>query len=83
MKRDPVQKEIDDAIELFESAYYIVPSYDSETGNINHSNTQVPNFASIRKLKARRADYRPGPVKVYTTEEIRDYVESQELRTRD
>ena len=83
MKRDPVQKEIDDAIELFESSFYVVPEHDSERGYTSYNVSSAPAFRSIRRLKARRADYRPGPVKVYTTEEIRDYVESQELRTRD
>lgn len=35
-----------------------------------------PDYAiprSIRKLKGKLPDYRPGPVKVYTKEEIEEY----------
>lgn len=72
-------KEIDDAIELFESAHYRVLTYDAETGGTNYSKSTPPKFRSIRKLKARRKDYRPGPVKVYTAEEIDDYVISRSI----
>ena len=72
-------KEIDDAIALFESGYYIVPSHDSETGGTRYHSGDPPKFRSIRRLKRRRRDYQPGPVKVYTTEEIEDYVKSKSL----
>ena len=76
-------KEIGDAIELFESAYNVVPSYDSETGNTSFNDRKRIQFTSVRKLKGKRADYRPGPVKVYTEQEIEDYVKSQTLHGRD
>lgn len=73
------QKEIDDAIELFESAYYVVPSHDAETGGTRYHNAEVPKYRSVRRLKRRQRDYQPGPVKVYTAEEIADYVKSKAL----
>lgn len=83
MSKDRMNKEIDDAIELFESAHYIIPSHDAETGGTRYSNAEVPRFRSIRRLKRRHSDYRPGKVKVYTAEEIEDYVKSQSLHKRD
>ena len=78
-KRDPVQKGIDDALELFESAHYTVPCYNNETGNTSYDVTPTPQFLSVRRLKQRRPDYRPGPIKVYTEQEIEDYVKSKAL----
>lgn len=83
MKRDPTQKGIDDAVELFEQAHYIVPSHDAETGDTEYRHAAAPSFRSVRRLKQRRADYKPGPVKVYTTEEIEDYVRSKAVLSDD
>lgn len=65
--------DIGDAIELFESAYHIVPSYDSETGNTSITKPDAPKFRTIRRLKQASPDYRTGAVKVYTAEEIKEY----------
>lgn len=73
------QKEINDAIELFESSFHIVPSHCSETGNTLFNDRKGIQFTCVRKLKTRRADYRPGPVKVYTEQEVEDYVKSKAL----
>jgi len=67
------QKEINDAVVLFEQAYYVVPCYDNETGNTEINIRPCPSFTSVRRLKGRRADYRPGKVKVYTEQEVRQY----------
>lgn len=74
MSRKKVDREIGDAIELFESSYYVIPSHDSETGNTRYTTgQQPPSFTNLRKLKQRRDDYRPGKVKVYTEQEIEEY----------
>ena len=73
MKKRHIQKEIDDAIDLFESAHNITPSYDSETGNVSFTTTPNKTFLNVRKVKKRYGDYQPGAVKVYTPEEIKEY----------
>lgn len=85
MNRKKVDREIGDAIELFESAHYIVPSHDSEAGHTRYTRPDPPTFRSVRRLKQRHSDYRAGPVKVYTREEIEEYerVRSQELHDSD
>ena len=83
MSKDRMNKEIDDAIELFESAHYVIPSYDAEMGSTRYSNSEVPSFRSIRKLKRTHSDYRPGIVKVYTAEEIEEYVKSKTIHRTD
>ena len=35
------------------------------------------DFISIRKLKARHRDYRPGRVKIYTDEEIEEWLSNK------
>lgn len=72
-----VDKEIDDAIEYFESTYYIVPSHDHEVGATKYSNREAPLFRNVRILKRRHSDYRPGPIKVYTKQEIEEYERDQ------
>lgn len=72
-------KEIGDAIELFESAHHVVPEHDGETGNTRYTPSAAPQFRSVRRLKQRHTDYRPGPVKVYTEQEVEDYVRSKTL----
>lgn len=83
MKKIQVDKELDDAVELFESAHYLVPIYDAESGNTNFTNTRSTSFRNIRRLKRGRADYQPGPIKDYTEQEIEDYVKSKSLPPRD
>ena len=73
MKKRHIQKEIDDAIDLFESAHNITPSYDGETGNTSYTTTPTKTFLNVRRVKKRHADYQPGTVKVYTPEEIKEY----------
>jgi len=79
MTKRRVDKEIGDAIELFESSFHVVPKHDSESGHTKYDVRTSPTFHSIRRLKQRHPDYRAGPVKVYTEQEIEDYVKSQEL----
>ena len=67
------QNEIDDAVEYFESSYYVVPSFDAEVGSTKYSKREAPLFRNIRILKGKRSDYRPGPVKVYSRQEIKEY----------
>jgi len=66
-------REIEDAIELFEQVGFSVPSQDNESNNAYLRPSQAPSFASIRKLKRRHSDYRAGPVKHYTRQEIEEY----------
>lgn len=73
-------KEIDDAIELFESAYYVVPSYDSESGGTVRNTPEAPAFRSVRRLKRMHADYRHGPIKIYTKQEVAEYVKSKTVQ---
>ena len=80
MLKKNIQREIDDAIELFESAHNITPTYDSETGTTGYSTNQRITYSSVVKLKRKREDYRPGPIKIYTAEEIDEYVKSKKLR---
>ena len=79
MLKKNIQREIDDAIELFESAHNVTPTYDSETGNVGYTRNERVSFTSVRSLKRRRSDYRPGPVKIYTAEEIDKYVKAKLL----
>ena len=79
MLKKNIQREIDDAIELFESAHNITPTYDSETANTGYTSNQRIVYRSVVALKRKSADYRPGPVKHYTTQEIEDYVKSKTL----
>lgn len=81
--KDRGQKGIDDAIELFESAHYIVPTHDVETGDTVYAHAPSPRFSSVRRVKRARPDYRPGPVKVYTEQEVEDYVRSKALHRGD
>jgi len=74
-------REIEDAIELFEQVGYSVQSKDLEGGDSRLSSTSPPSFASIRKLKRKHMDYRAGPVKHYTREEIEEYENVRILRS--
>ena len=74
------QKEIRDAVVLFEHAHYVVPSYDTETGTTKNSKPRSPSFHSIWSIKSKRPDYRPGTVKVYTEQEVAEYVESTSVQ---
>lgn len=78
-----VNREIGDAIETFESHSYVVPTYDVASGHTKYDTPHAPRFHSVRRLKERHADYRAGPVKVYTAQEIEDYVRSQALSKGD
>ena len=80
MLKKNIQREIDDALELFESAHNITPTYDSETANTGYTSNQRIVYRSVVALKRKSADYRPGPVKIYTAQEIDDYVASKKLR---
>jgi hypothetical protein len=64
---------IKDTTELFESAFYTQPTYNSETGNVERHTPLAPSFENIWKLKRRHPDYRHGPVKEYTKQEIEEY----------
>ena len=77
MKKIQVNKELDDAVEYFESSYHIVPTHDSETGLTRYARTRAPLFQNIRRLKRSRDDYRPGKVKVYTRAEIEEYEDAR------
>lgn len=69
--------DIGDAIELFESSYYLTLSHDSETGNTSITKPEPPKFRNIRRLKQAKPDYRAGPVKMYTAEEIKEYEDAR------
>jgi len=73
MSRHRSKKEIRDAIDLFESAYYVVPTYDAETGTTSYTTKECPVFTNVRNIKGQYKDYQPGEVKIYTTEEIKEY----------
>ena len=61
------------------------PLEDSDEESTHHKNQRGwPDFAiprSIRTLKGKLPDYRPGPVKIYTKKEIEEYerVRSQQV----
>lgn len=73
-----VDQELDDAVEYFESSYYILPSFNGNTGATQYNKGSAPLHSNVRKLKRKRADYRPGPVKVYTRAEIEEYEETRD-----
>ena len=79
MKKTLMDKELDEAVELFESAHYVVPNHDSETGSTQYNHANRPTFRSIRKLKRRYSDYQAGPVKVYTKQEIKEYEDARSI----
>ena len=67
------QQNIDEALLMFEQSYYTVPEHDAESGFTKQRKPVPPTFKTVRKLKQRNPDYRPGEVKVYTKEEIDEY----------
>lgn len=75
-------REIEDAIELFEQVGYCTPSADTEGNGTYLRPSQAPSFTSIRKLKRRHSDYRAGPVKYYTRQEIEEYEHGRQHRTK-
>ena len=68
--------DIGDAVELFESSYYLTLSHDSETGSTSITKSEPPKFRNIRRLKQASPDYRAGPVKIWSDEEIKAYTDS-------
>jgi hypothetical protein len=79
MKKARYNREIDDAIELFESSHHTLPTYDMETGHTSHTKQGNRLYVNVRTLKRGHSDYQAGPIKYYTSQEIEDYVKSKAL----
>lgn len=68
-----MKDEIGEAIELFEAVGRT--RTDKDKGEQTASSIGLPThrFSTVRRLKQRSPDYKPGVVKVYTREEIEAY----------
>lgn len=68
-----MKDEIGEAIELFEAVGRT--RTDRDAGEQTASSIGLPahRFSTVRRLKQRSSDYRPGAVKIYTREEIEAY----------
>ena len=64
---------IQETMEMMQEAYYFIPEHDPETGDVTMRSPAPPKFKSVYKLKRKHADYRQGPVKIYTKAEIAEY----------
>lgn len=69
--------DIQEAIDVFESGYYTQPNYDAANGKVSYTKAEAPVFRSVRRLKMSRPDYKYGPVRVYTEQEIKEYEDAK------
>jgi hypothetical protein len=69
--------DIKEAIEVFECGYYTQPVFVPADGTTKYVAAPSPSFRSIRRLKMSRSDYKPGKVRVYTEQEVKEYEDAR------
>ena len=70
-------KEIRDAVALFEQAHNVTPSYDSETSNSGYTRAPSTTYETAVDIKMSHRDYQAGAVKIYTSDEIEEYMNAR------